>query len=97
MGTRSPTLHSSSPGPLARRAEVVADWRQRGYQDDPRPARLQAYGELGFDDIERFYAQSVKGKPVSIVVVGDPRKVDRKKLEAYGPVVDVSVRDILSR
>ena len=89
-------LETSSPG-FRDRAAVVESWRQRGYQEDPRPARLEAYGQLGFEDIERFYGQHVKGKPVSIIVVGDPRKVDRKQLEAYGPVVDVSVRDILTR
>lgn len=89
-------LETSSPG-FRERAETVADWRQRGYGIDPRPERLTAYGALTFADIERFYTRHIEGRPISIVVVGDPRKVKRKQLRSYGPVVEVSTSDILDR
>lgn len=89
-------LETSSPG-FRERAETVADWRQRGYRADPRPDRLQAYAALTFADVERFYARHVEGRAISIVVVGDPRKVKRKQLRRYGPLVEVSMRDILDR
>ncbi len=89
-------LEASSPG-FRDRAETVADWRQRGYTADPRPARLAAYAELSFADLERFYAAHIEGRPISIIVVGDPRTVTRKQLRTYGPVVEVSIRDILDR
>jgi len=89
-------LETSSPG-FRDRAQTVADWRQRGYASDPRPPRLAAYDTLSFEDIEAYYQANVAQRPVSIVVVGDPRKVDRKRLKQYGPLVEVSVRDILTR
>lgn len=89
-------LEASSPG-FRDRADAVAQWRQRGYRADPRPDRLAAYGGLEFGDIERYYERNVAGRPISVVVVGDPRKVDRKRLKAYGPLVEVSLRDILTR
>lgn len=89
-------LEASSPG-FRDRADTVAQWKQRGYGADPRPDRLAAYGALGFEDVERYYETNVAGRPISIVVVGDPRKVDRKRLKTYGPLVEVGVRDILTR
>ncbi|MCR9164230.1 MAG: M16 family metallopeptidase [Nannocystaceae bacterium] len=89
-------LEASSPG-FRERAQTVAQWRQRGYREDPRPKRLAAYASLRFEDVEQHYARHVSGRPISIVVVGDPRKVDRTRLKTYGPVVEVSVRDILTR
>lgn len=89
-------LETSSPG-FRERAETVAQWLQRGYPSDPRPARMEAYANLAFPDVERFYAEHVAGRPVAIVVVGDPRTVDRDRLKGYGPLVEVSLGDILSR
>ncbi|MBV1861084.1 MAG: insulinase family protein [Nannocystaceae bacterium] len=89
-------LETSSPG-FRERAETLAQWRQRGYSADPRPARLTAYGTLEFADIQRFYADHIQGRPISIIVVGDPRTVKRKRLREYGPLVEVSMRDILDR
>ncbi len=78
-------------------AQTVDDWRQRGYSADPRPQRLEAYGALNFEDIERFYAKHVAGRPVAIAIVGDPRKVRRTRLRTYGPVIEVSAGDVLDR
>lgn len=89
-------LEVSSPG-FRERAESVASWRRYGYDSDPRPDWLEAYEELEFTDIERFYRRHVEGRPMSIIVVGDPRILRRKRLEAYGPVVVVTVRDALGR
>jgi predicted Zn-dependent peptidase len=89
-------LEVSSPG-FRERAQTVAQWRRRGYREDPRAQRLEAYGGLAFSDIEAFHARHVKDQPIAIVVVGDPRKVDRERLRSYGPLVEVSVRDLLDR
>lgn len=88
-------LEASSPA-FRDLAGSVADWRQRGYSEDPRPQRLLDYEGLSFADIEAFYGKHVAGKPIAIMVVGDPRKVDRKRLEKYGPVVKLRVGDLLS-
>ncbi|MEM9461881.1 MAG: insulinase family protein [Myxococcota bacterium] len=76
---------------------AVEDWRARGYGRDPRRWLLPAYEGLAFEDIERFYEQQVAGRPLAIMVVGDPRKVKAKDLARYGKVVRVRERALYSR
>ncbi len=68
---------------------TVRSWERLGYEDDPRRALLPAYEKLGFADIERFWRAHVAGRPIAIIVVGDPRKVTRAQLAKYGKVVRV--------
>ena len=69
--------------------DAVDDWKQLGYAGDPRKELGAAYEKLTFDEIEAFYRAHVAGRPVSIMVVGDPRKVSPKQLRKYGKVVRV--------
>jgi predicted Zn-dependent peptidase len=69
--------------------DSVRSWQRLGHTDDPRRALLPAYAELDFADIERFWRAHVEGRPIAIMVVGDPRKVKRSTLEKYGRVVRV--------
>ncbi len=57
---------------------------------------MGAYDELSFSDVEAFYAKHVQGRPVAIMVVGDPRVVKLEQLRSYGPVVKLRARDLLS-
>ncbi|MCA9708427.1 MAG: insulinase family protein, partial [Myxococcales bacterium] len=68
---------------------TVEQWRGLGYGVDPRSWLLPAYAGLGFEDIERFYEAHVEGRPLAIMVVGDPRKVKAAELRKYGKVVRV--------
>jgi zinc protease len=67
--------------------DAVTDWRGRGYGEDPRRWLLPAYEDLDFEDIVRFYQAHVEGRPLAIMVVGDPRKVESKQLRRYGRLV----------
>ncbi|MCA9656321.1 MAG: insulinase family protein [Myxococcales bacterium] len=68
---------------------AVEQWRALGYGDDPRRWLMPAYEGLEFEEIEAFYEAHVKGRPVAIMVVGDPRKVKKEELRKYGKVVRV--------
>ena len=40
---------------------------------------------LTWEQIYSFYQQYVQGKPMTIILMGDPKKIDMKRLEAkYG-------------
>jgi zinc protease len=69
--------------------DTVRSWKRTGYSGDPRRTLLPAYESLEYDDIDRFWRARVAGRPIAIMVVGDPRKVKRKQLEKYGKVVRV--------
>lgn len=65
---------------------AVEQWRARGYGEDPRRWLMPAYEGLDFEEIAEFYEAHVKGRPVAIMVVGDPRKVKVGELRKYGEV-----------
>ena len=67
--------------------DKLRQWQNLGYQDDPRRALLPAYAHLEFADIMDFYRKYVAGKPLAIMVVGDPRKTRPDDLKKYGKLV----------
>ena len=69
--------------------DKVEEWAWQGHGDDPRRGLLPQYEGLEFDDIAEFYDKHVAGRPVAIMVVGDPRKVKPRSLKKYGKLVRV--------
>jgi len=69
--------------------DTVRSWRRQGHAEDPRRSLVPAYEQLEYGDIDRFWRERVAGRPVAIMVVGDPRKVKRSQLAKYGKVVRV--------
>jgi zinc protease len=67
--------------------DAIDEWQQLGYTGDPRRELLPAYGDLEFADIVDFYRRHVAGRPLAIMVVGDPRKVKPARLRNYGKLV----------
>jgi hypothetical protein len=90
------TQETQSPGFRELQA-AVEDWRRRGHTQDPRRALLEGYEKLGFADIEAFYGAQIKGRPITIVVVADPRRIDTDALRPYGKLVKVTERQIFPR
>ena len=73
------------------KTEAYADWREMGYDIDPAKYNQEAINNLTFEQIKQFYEENIKGQPVSIIVMGDPKLIDQKALQAkYGKVVKVS-------
>ncbi|MCX4245838.1 M16 family metallopeptidase [Paraliomyxa miuraensis] len=77
--------------------QAVADWRAQGYGEDPRRWLLPAFEALEFEDIAQFYREHVEGRPVAIMVVGDPRKVKVEQLRKYGTLRRVREGALYSR
>ena len=57
-------------------------WKRIGYNEDPAKVNEEAINNLTFSDIEKFYEENIKGKPVTIILMGDPKKIDLKAIEA---------------
>ena len=66
---------------MRRKASVFESWQRLGYTDDPSKVNAAAIDAVQFSDIERFYEENVKGKPVVIILMGDPKKIDLKAIE----------------
>ena len=73
------------------KTEAYYSWREMGYEMDPAKYNQEAINNLTFEQIKQFYEENIKGQPVSIIVMGDPKLIDQKALQAkYGKIVKVS-------
>ena len=63
------------------KASTFEYWQRLGYNDDPAKVNAAAIDALTFNDIEKFYEDNIKGKAVTIVLMGDPKKIDLKAIE----------------
>jgi predicted Zn-dependent peptidase len=79
-----------------RTSQVYQSWKRRGYTKAPAETNKTAIDNLTFDDIVKFYNENIKGRPVVIAVVGNPKMIDTKTLEKYGKVIKLSATKVFS-
>jgi zinc protease len=89
-------LETQSPG-FRELQSTIEHWRNLGYGEDPRKWLIDDYAELDFADIHAFHAAQVRGRPVILLVVGDPRRLDVGELEHHGEVIELAERDVFAR
>ena len=66
---------------MRQKATTFEYWQRLGYKDDPSKVNAAAIDALQFNDIERFYEENIKGKPITIILMGDPKKIDLKAIQ----------------
>lgn len=72
------------------KASTFESWRRVGYTDDPSKMLLPEIQNMTYDDIVKFYQENIVGKPITIVIIGDQKLIDKKRLESkYGKFVKV--------
>jgi predicted Zn-dependent peptidase len=67
---------------MRRKGAAFEAWQRVGYTDDPAKINAAAIDAITFADIENFYKQNIQGKPVTIILMGDPKKINLKAIEA---------------
>jgi predicted Zn-dependent peptidase len=77
-------------------SQIFQDWKRKGYTQSPAATNFRTYSELTFDDIVKFYNDNVKGRPIAIGIVGNPKMIDEKALAKYGKVVKLSASKVFS-
>jgi len=83
--------------PLFRDAsQVYQSWKLRGYSKSPAETNMPVYNNLTFDDIVKFYNENIKGRPIVIGIVGDPKMIDEQTLAKYGKVIKLSTSKVFS-
>ena len=79
------------------KSQKMTDWMRLGYQIDPATLQIRQVQKLKFEDIIAFYESHVKGQPVKILIMGDPKLIDQKALKArFGKVNKLSSSKLFS-
>jgi len=66
---------------MRNKAYTYEYWQRLGYKDDPAKVNAAAIEAIQFKDVQKFYEDNVKGKPVTIILMGDPKKIDLKAIQ----------------
>ncbi|MDR0542415.1 MAG: insulinase family protein [Dysgonamonadaceae bacterium] len=77
-------------------SQIYEMWKRRGYSQSPAETNKNVVESLTFDDIVKFYNEQVKGRPIAIAIVGNPKMIDEKALAKYGKVIKLSNTKIFS-
>lgn len=79
------------------KSQRMTDWMRMGYQIDPATLQIRQVQKLKFDDIINVYESYVKGKPMKILVMGDPKLIDTDALKAkFGKVIKLKANKVFS-
>ena len=89
------SILSAKPG-FRSASAVYEAWKRMGYTQDPAIDKMKKIETLKFEDIVNFYNENIKGKPIVMAIVGNPKDFDVKALEKYGKVVKVSESKLFS-
>ncbi len=91
-------LSSATTRPDFRQLGMYIDACERlGYTEDPLKQWIPAYKALTFDNIVNFENNYIKNQPISIMVVGEKKRVNTKELSKYGKIVELKLSDIFSK
>ena len=88
MQTSQPSMRSKSM--------VFEAWKRLGYKNDPIRVNEKAINDLTFEQIETYYKEHIQGKPMAIMIVGDPKQIDKKALGKIAKVKTVSVNTLFA-
>ena len=62
-------------------ASTFEAWKRLGYNDDPAKVNAEKIDNLTYEQIETFYKENIQGKPITIILMGDPKKIDLKAIQ----------------
>ena len=75
------TTLTSKPS-MRGKASVYENWQRLGYTDDPAKSKLPKIDNLTFEQITAFYKAHIQGRPITIVIMGDPKQINLKQIQA---------------
>lgn len=82
--------------PTAREMGVeISALRDGGFAEDPSPYYASVLESLTLEQFEAFYKEMLGEKNMTWCVVGDASKIDMEALAAFGPIVTLSVNDVI--
>ncbi|MBP9069981.1 MAG: insulinase family protein [Bacteroidia bacterium] len=70
------------------------DAQQMGLTNDIRKDVYEKVNLFKYEDVKKFHADNVKGKNITVLVIGKKDNLDMKVLEKYGPVKVLTLKEI---
>ncbi len=67
-------------------SRVYENWKRMGYTAPRAQVIVPDVEGMSFKDVVDFYEANLKGKPMVIGIVGNPKEIDFKALEQFGTV-----------
>ncbi|MFI3297721.1 MAG: insulinase family protein [bacterium] len=87
MATSKPSMRSKAP--------TYQLWKEYGYTDDPSKVNMPLVDELTYDQIQQFYEARVQGRPITVIIIGDPKTIDFKAIRsAHGKETRISTNKL---
>lgn len=74
----------------------ISDWKQEGYTEDPAKEELPGIKALTFEDIVAYYDKHIKGAPVAIGIIGNPKDISVKALSEFGKVIRLNEKQLFN-
>lgn len=65
-----------------------------GHTTDVRKTIYEKIKTMTYEDIKKFQESNIKGKPLTVLVIGDRNNIDMKILEKYGTVKTLTLQEI---
>lgn len=72
----------------------VQKWREQDYKSDPREKQLSILKEMSYEDLIKFYKESIGKQPLVITIAGDKKRINLKSLSKDYKVIELKYKDI---
>jgi predicted Zn-dependent peptidase len=68
-----------------------------GYKVDPAMLQVRDIQRLTFDNVLSFYQSHIQGKPITILIMGDPKLINQKQIQAkHGKITKLNKSRLFS-
>lgn len=76
-------------------SQKIASLKRSGHDKDPNIQLVDFISDAKMDDVNKFYEQNIKGKPVAYIIVGSSKIIDLENLKRFGKIKTVKKKDIV--
>lgn len=79
------------------KAEILFDYlnaQQLGLTKDIRKDVYEKVNTFKYEDVKKFHADNIKGKKLTVLVIGKKENLDMKVLEKYGKVKELTLPEL---
>ena len=63
------------------KSQVFNKWKLLGFTEDPAKVNMDKIDHIALDQIVGFYYKEIKGKPITIIIMGNPKTINLKQIQ----------------